>query len=162
MIEVSPLITCYIFFALLTSPIVTVMYCIGSCSDPRNLLHEDICCTKENLGSVVRSWSTANGERQFTYIFCPSTLSEYCNKPPASNSSCAKILGDNPLATSGYYDIKLFNGINVSVYCDMNCANCDGQGGWTRIAHLNMSEPGATCPSGLTLRQFGDIGLCLW
>ena len=42
----------------------------------------------------------------------------------------------------------------------MDGANCDGKGGWTRIAHLNMSEPGATCPLGLMLRQFGDIGLC--
>ena len=27
---------------------------------------------------------------------------------------------------------------------------CNGKGGWTRVGYLNMSEPSATCPSGLT------------
>ena len=31
----------------------------------------------------------------------------------------------------------------------MEGSNCDGKGGWMRVAYLNMSEPGATCPPGL-------------
>ena len=44
----------------------------------------------------------------------------------------------------------------------MNGTHCDGKGGWTRVAYLNMTESGATCPPGLTLQQYNNIdhGLC--
>ena len=34
---------------------------------------------------------------------------------------------------------------------------CDGKGGWTRVGYLNMTESGATCPTGLTLQQYNNI-----
>ena len=44
----------------------------------------------------------------------------------------------------------------------MNGTHCDGKGGWTRVAYLNMTESGATCPPGLSLQQYNNIdhGLC--
>ena len=44
----------------------------------------------------------------------------------------------------------------------MDGNNCDGKGGWMRVGYLKMSEPGATCPTGLTLHQYDNInrGLC--
>ena len=44
----------------------------------------------------------------------------------------------------------------------MEGSNCDGKGGWMRVSYLNMSEPGATCPSGLTLQLFNNTnhGVC--
>ena len=39
----------------------------------------------------------------------------------------------------------------------MNGINCDGEGGWTRVGYLNMSQSGATCPTGLTQRNFTNI-----
>ena len=39
----------------------------------------------------------------------------------------------------------------------MNGINCDGEGGWTRIGYLNMSQSGATCPTGLTQQNFNNI-----
>ena len=44
----------------------------------------------------------------------------------------------------------------------MNGTHCDGKGGWTRVAYLNMTESGATCPPGLSLQQSNNIdhGLC--
>ena len=44
----------------------------------------------------------------------------------------------------------------------MKGSNCDCKGGWMRVGYLNMSEPNATCPPGLTLRQFINIdhGVC--
>ena len=38
--------------------------------------------------------------------------------------------------------------------------NCGEEGGWTRIAFVNMSEPGTTCPTGLTEGQYDNITLC--
>ena len=39
----------------------------------------------------------------------------------------------------------------------MEGINCDGEGGWTRVAYLNMTEPNATCPTGLILQEYGNI-----
>ena len=36
--------------------------------------------------------------------------------------------------------------------------NCDGKGGWISVGYLNMTDPGATCPLGMTLQQFNNIG----
>ena len=38
--------------------------------------------------------------------------------------------------------------------------NCNGEGGWTRIAFVDMSEPGETCPTGLTQVQESNLTLC--
>ena len=44
----------------------------------------------------------------------------------------------------------------------MEGTHCDGKGGWTRVAYLNMTESGATCPPGLTLQEYNNIlhGVC--
>ena len=60
--------------------------------------------------------------------------------------SCAAILNGNPSAPSGYYNITTTNGSSVQIYCGTNCG---GEGGWTRVAYVNMTQPGATCPQGL-------------
>ena len=39
----------------------------------------------------------------------------------------------------------------------MEGINCDEEGGWTRVAYLNMTEPCTTCPSGLTQTQYINI-----
>ena len=44
----------------------------------------------------------------------------------------------------------------------MNGTHCDEKGGWTRVAYLNMTESGATCPPGLSLQRYNNIdhGVC--
>ena len=44
----------------------------------------------------------------------------------------------------------------------MKGAHCDEKGGWTRVAYLNMTESGATCPPGLSLQLYNSIdhGVC--
>ena len=39
----------------------------------------------------------------------------------------------------------------------MEGINCDEEGGWTRVAYLNMTEPGTNCPSGLLQRGYVNI-----
>ena len=65
------------------------------------------------------------------------------------------LLQSQPAATSGYHFITLSNGNQVEVYCDMEGSHCDGEGGWTRVALVNMSEPGSSCPPGLV--QYDNI-----
>ena len=74
--------------------------------------------------------------------------------------SCQEFLQCFPSAPSGYYQIHAPNGSLVQVYCDMEGTNCGGQGGWTRVAYVNMSQSGATCPQGLTEQTFSGLTLC--
>ena len=141
------------FVLLCATPICAEVYCIGECSNPRNLQYEEICCNQENFGNVIK---IPGDEFRHKYILCPSTLSEGC-KPPRNYSNCTEVLESDSSAESGYYNILSADGSVASVYCDMNGTNCDGQGGWTRIEYLDMTEPGATCPPGLTERQFDNI-----
>ena len=80
-----------------------------------------------------------------------------CNPP--RNRSCQEILYCHPSAPSGYHEIRVPNGSLVQVYCDMEGTNCGGQGGWMRVAHVNMQD-GASCPQGLTEKFMSELTLC--
>ena len=65
-------------------------------------------------------------------------------------SSC-KLIYQCSLSTvpSGYYWINTSTGA-TRMYCTMNLIHCgDTTGGWTRVAYINMTDPGETCPGGL-------------
>ena len=79
---------------------------------------------------------------------------------PPKNRSCQEILHCFPSAPLGYYQITAPNGSLVQVYCDMEGTNCGGEGGWTRVAYVNMSQSGANCPQGLTQRTLSGLTLC--
>ena len=81
-----------------------------------------------------------------------------CNPP--RNRSCQDILHCFPSALSGYHEIRVPNGSLVQVYCDMEGTNCGGQGGWMRVAHINMSQDGASCPQGLTQKTSSGLTFC--
>ena len=109
------------------------------------------CCDTLNLG---KSFIFQKDNGVISFILCPSTLPDDCLR------SCSDILIANPDATSGYYNLIITNGSIISIYCDMEGNNCGEEGGWTRIGFVNMSEPGATCPTGLTEGQYDNITLC--
>ena len=79
---------------------------------------------------------------------------------PPRNRSCQEVLRCFPSAPSGYYQIHAANGSAVQVYCDMEGTNCEGEKGWMRVAYINMTQSGATCPQGLTQRDFSGLTLC--
>ena len=76
------------------------------------------------------------------------------------HSSCKSAYNTNPSAASGYYQIEATNGSNLQVYCDMEGTNCGGEGGWTRVAFVNMTKPGAACPQGLEQSMFDGASYC--
>ena len=78
----------------------------------------------------------------------------------SKNRSCHEILLSYPSAPSGYYQIRIPNCSLVQVYCDMEGSNCGAEGGWTRVAYVNMSQSGATCPQGLTQTTLSGLTLC--
>ena len=63
--------------------------------------------------------------------------------------SCKEIYDCNPNTPSGYYWISGTGDQPLRLYCEMSTIWCGNiTGGWTRIAHLDMTEQ-QTCPSPL-------------
>ena len=147
----------FVFFVLLISCSVKgSSYCMTDCDSNGHrpyTKYEALCCSPSNKGNIIRI-TKDNGRSGI--VKCPVTIPKWC-----SHISCYYILQSNPAASSGYYNITLSNGSRVEVYCDMEGSHCDGEGGWTRVAFVNMSVPGSSCPPGLV--QHDDIfttGLC--
>ena len=65
--------------------------------------------------------------------------------------SCKDIKAAHPNSPSGYYYVNSRN-----IYCNMG-ELCGQDGGWTRIAYLDMTE---NCPSGLQELITGGIRVC--
>ena len=122
-------------------------------------LYHQYCCLSANNGNAFKM----NESNSNKYILCPTA-----GLPKAlcyslgliEFYSCSEVLENIPNAASGYYNISQSNGSIVSVYCDMEGNNCDGNGGWMRIGYINMTEPGATCPQGLYNYTLGNKTLC--
>ena len=116
-------------------------------------LYRQYCCIPGNNGKTIK----VKENNCIKIIMCPTA-----GLPQTSCQahSCSEFLELFPSATSGYYDITQSNGSIVSVYCDMDGSNCDGNGGWMKVGYVNMTEPGATCPQGLYKYTIGGKTLC--
>ena len=68
--------------------------------------------------------------------------------------SCKDIKAAHPNSPSGYYYVNSHN-----IYCNMG-ELCGQDGGWTRIAYLDMSDSSQNCPSGLQELITGGIRVC--
>ena len=122
-------------------------------------LYHQYCCLSANNGKAIELRENNSNK----YILCPTAglPKGFCYSLGLIKFySCSEVLENIPNAASGYYDISQSNGSIVSVYCDMEGSNCDGNGGWMRIGYINMTEPGATCPQGLYNYTYGGKTLC--
>ena len=68
--------------------------------------------------------------------------------------SCKDIKAILPNSPTGYYHVN-----SHTIYCNMDTL-CNGTGGWTRLAYLNMSDATQNCPSGFRLYQSGEVRAC--
>ena len=63
--------------------------------------------------------------------------------------SCKEIYDRNTSSPSGYYWLQSSSEKLTRVYCDME-RTCGGvQGGWMKVASIDMTDPTNSCPSGL-------------
>ena len=71
-----------------------------------------------------------------------------CSQFLPTATSCKEIYACNPDSPSGYYWRN--SSPPELMYCAMNLTRCGNTtGGWTRVAHINMTSPEGTCPSPL-------------
>ena len=68
-------------------------------------------------------------------------------------TSCQYIKENRPNSPSGYYHIN-----GEVVYCEMG-ELCGSEGGWSRLAYLNMSDSTVDCPTGFRLYENEIYGI---
>ena len=79
-----------------------------------------------------------------------TTSEESCFQTFKTASSCKEIYDCNPDSPSGYYWISKDSSPPQPMYCGMNLTRCGNiTGGWTRVAHFDMTNPEGTCLSSL-------------
>ena len=69
-------------------------------------------------------------------------------------SSCQDIKNKQPNSPSGYYHIN-----SQIVYCEMG-ELCSTEGGWTRLAYMDMTDSTVNCPTGFKLYESGSVRAC--
>ena len=135
----------------------TASYCLTDQCTTSYLQYKQYCCNADNLGSIFK----IPGNNKKKTILCPDIIPSSCSRVLDGNySSCSDVLTRYPDAVSGYYNIALNNGSIASVYCDMEGDNCDGEGGWMRVANIKTTLPDATCPDELTLLNISGLRAC--
>ena len=137
--------------AVITGGQGSSLYCPQHQCATQLSLYQQYCCNPSNLGETI----TVTDSHRHSFIRCPLTLPQSCG---TSYTSCKDVLTILPQATSGYYNLTMANGSIAIVYCNME--GCDGEGGWTRVAYLNMSDPSQQCPTELRLYTQGGVRAC--
>ena len=109
----------------------------------RQLLKEEIL---DAIREEIRALNCCNGTQPPHEITKPPCSGRSEDNPA---TSCKLIYECNPTTVSGYYWVSTDSGPQ-QVYCEMNTDRCGNiTGGWTRVAHVNMTDPQQTCPSDL-------------
>ena len=95
-------------------------------------------------------------------VYCEMTKIELLigKYPGYPAESCKKLAQQIPDIPSGYYWIKAADESSVRVYCetDLTCGGKDG--GWMRVANVQMNDTSHTCPEGLVETEQQSQRLC--
>ena len=135
---------------VLTKQLLTVDSSSSSCCSPQpnTCNNEGIQQAIEQLNNSIASLTEAVND-----LDC-------CNEgdPIPILTSCEAIHKKWPNKPSGYYRIADSNGTVHTVYCNMENL-CNLEGGWMRIANLNMTQT-TSCPTGFRLYTNGSVRAC--
>ena len=74
--------------------------------------------------------------------------------------SCKYLKTLQPNRTSGWYVIRNTLGQVSYQYCNMDMVGCGREGGWMRVANLDMTQPNQQCPSGFRTVTASGKRLC--
>ena len=78
-----------------------------------------------------------------------------------TGASCRNISQSYSLPLpSAYYTLGNDGGSTFQVYCDMEGINCDGEAGWMRVAKVDITKLGSTCPEGLHQENISGTFYC--
>ena len=115
---------------------------ISELEDTLSDLQEKSCNTNKKLGVVLN-------------LVQELTLASSSCLP----RSCAEIKQKMPQSSSGVFLIAISEEKTQYVYCRMDTL-CDSDGGWTRLANIDMTDPNESCPGGLRLYNADGVRAC--
>ena len=147
---------------VLTKQLLTVDSSFSSCPSP-----QPNTCNNEGIQQAIEQLnnSIASLAEQISMIADSlSLLTEAVNDLNCTNehdpilTSCEAIHKKWPNKPSGYYRIADSNKTVRTVYCNMENL-CNLEGGWMRIANLNMTQA-TSCPTGFRLYANGGVRAC--
>ena len=75
-------------------------------------------------------------------------------------TSCKDLKTVQPNGTSGWYVIRNLLGQISYQYCNMDLVGCGREGGWMRVANLDMTQPNQQCPPGFRTITASGKRLC--
>ena len=147
---------------VLTKQLLTVDSSSSSCSSP-----QPNTCNNEGIQQAIEQLnnSIASQAEQIS-IIADSLVSlteavadlNCTNEHDPILTSCEAIHKKWPNKPSGYYRIADSNGTVHTVYCNMENL-CNLEGGWMRIANLDMTQT-TSCPTGFRLYTNGGVRAC--
>ena len=147
---------------VLTKQLLTVDSSSSSCPSP-----QPNTCNNEGIQQAIEQLnnSIASQAEQISMIADSLvSLTEAVNDINCTNehdpvlTSCEAIHKKWPNKPSGYYRIADSNGTVHTVYCIMENL-CNLEGGWMRIANLDMTQA-TSCPTGFRLYTNGGVRAC--
>ena len=111
------------------------------------------CAEAEEFNSTMqRGFQEIREELQEVKELLFTVLSQHYDpgsSPSNPAHSCEEIYDRNTSSPSGYYWLQSSSEKFTRVYCDME-RTCGGvQGGWMKVANIDMKQPSNSCPSGL-------------
>ena len=115
---------------------------------------------KKSLSDLQNKSYTSSGILNNVLLFVEELISMH-NITSASPlpKSCQEIQQRMATSPSGVYLIATSEKKTQYVYCHMETL-CDSDGGWTRLAHIDMTDPGENCPGGLRLYDANEVRAC--
>ena len=146
---------------VLTKQLLTVDSSSSSCSSP-----QPNTCNNEGIQQAIEQLNNSiTSQAEQISIIADSLVSlteavadlNCTNEHDPILTSCEAIHKKWPNKPSGYYNISS-NGDVHTVYCNMKNL-CNLEGGWMRIANLNMTQT-TSCPTGFRLYTNGGVRAC--
>ena len=74
-------------------------------------------------------------------------------------SSCQQLKDQKPSTPTGVYQLTTPSGKSNLAYCHMG-ELCGTEGGWTRLAYLDMSDSTQKCPAGFRQYELNGVRAC--
>ena len=111
--------------------------------------------------SHIKNTTTSNTGTINDILLLVEEILKVQNRPSISPipTSCQEIKNKQPNSVSGVYLLATPSGETNYVYCHMG-ELCGTEGGWARLAYLNMSDTTQNCPIGFRLYESNGVRAC--
>ena len=113
------------------------------------------CCQEIEIENNQHLMETLEKVKQLLRLPGPTSQKNLSSLSNSSSASVDQIQAANSSAVNSSVATS-----TVQV-CTSMVEGCGGEGGWMKIAHLNMTDPSSQCPAGFTLQTANNKRFCV-